>query len=309
MSVEISVVVPLLDERQNLAPLLDGVRAALEETGRPYEVLFVDDGSRDGSFEVLEELHEKHPEVRVIQFRRNFGKAAAYAAGFRHARGAVIATLDADLQDDPAEIPRMLGELEAGADLVTGWRRERADRAGKRRLSQFFNAVTRAASGLELHDFNCGLRVMRREVADSLRLQGELHRFVPALAHVQGFQVAERPVRHHPRRFHETKYGLGRLPKGLLDLVTVIVIGRFLERPLHLFGTVGLALGTVGMAINAYIALLWLEAGHIQSRHPLLLLGILLTVLGVQFLCTGLLAELVARLARPESDPIRRQLD
>jgi dolichol-phosphate mannosyltransferase len=306
---DLSVVVPVLDERESLVPLQAAIRQALDPTALRYEVLYIDDGSTDGSFEVLEKLHAHHPEVRVVQLRRNAGKAAAYAAGFGLSRGATIATLDADLQDDPAEIPKLLEHLDGETDLVNGWRRHRADPALKVLLSRAFNLVASRLLGLRLHDLNCGLRVLRRGVARDLLLYGELHRFIPALAHGLGYGIAEAEVRHHPRAFARSRYGWSRLPKGVLDLLTVFLLGRFRERPLHLFGGLGVVTGLAGLGIDAYIASLWLRYGDIQGRHPLLMLGVLLSVLGVQLFCTGLVAELVARQRPQPRALVRRILD
>jgi glycosyltransferase involved in cell wall biosynthesis len=296
----ISIVVPLLNERDSLRPLMDGIREALAACARPYEVIFVDDGSTDGSMDVLEELHARHPQVKVIQFRRNFGKAAAYTAAFERAEGNIVITMDADLQDDPAEIPNLVAKVEEGHDLVSGWKKKRHDPLGKTIPSKFFNWVTGRVSGIPIHDFNCGLKAYRREVVRDLTIYGELHRYIPVLASMEGYRIGEIPVQHHARQFGVTKYGWTRLLKGFLDLLTVVYLGRYTERPLHLFGTVGVVLGTAGMVVNGYIASLWFRTGTIQFRYPLLFLGILLTVLGVQFVCTGLLADMITRSSRPD---------
>lgn len=307
--VEISIVVPLLNEADSLRPLMGQIRQAMSNVDRPYEVLFVDDGSTDGSMAVLEELHEAHPEVKVLQFRRNFGKAAAYSAAFSRVCGRFVITMDADLQDDPAEIPSLIAKLEEGYDLVSGWKKKRHDPLGKTIPSKFFNWVTGRVSGIDIHDFNCGLKAYRSEVVSDVTIYGELHRYIPVLAHMEGYRIGEIPVEHHARQFGVTKYGWGRLLKGFLDLLTVMFLGRYTERPLHLFGTLGLLLGLLGSAINVYIATLWVKTGSIQHRFPLLFLGVLLTVLGVQFVCTGLLADMIARSSRPgEKYNIRKVL-
>ena len=308
--VEISIVVPLLNEEESLRPLTEGIRGAMLEYGRTYEIIFVDDGSTDGSMPILEELHGSCPEVKVLQFRRNFGKAAGYSAGFARARGRIVITMDADLQDDPAEIPDLVAKLDSGYDLVSGWKKVRNDPLGKTIPSKFFNWVTGRVSGISIHDFNCGLKAYRREVTSDIRIYGERHRYIPVLAHLEGYRVGEIPVQHHARKFGVTKYGWGRLLKGFLDLLTVMFLGRFMSRPLHLFGTVGVLLGAMGMAANGYIASLWLRTRTIQNRYPLLFLGVLLTVLGVQFICTGLLADMIARDQQPhEKYNISRILD
>ena len=307
---DLSLVIPLLNEEESLRPLMEQIRGVLATQDRTYEVIFIDDGSTDGSIAVLEDLHNTYPEVKVIQFRRNFGKAAAYTAGFQRARGTYIITMDADLQDDPAEIPNLLAKIEEGYDLVSGWKKKRFDPLGKTLPSKFFNWVTGFVSDIDIHDFNCGLKIYRSEVTKDIRVLGELHRYIPVLAHMEGYRIGEIPVQHHPRQYGVTKYGWGRLLKGFLDLLTVMYIGKYMGRPLHLFGTVGLIFGTIGMLINAYIASLWLQTGTIQYRYPLLMLGVFLTVLGVQFVCTGLLADMLTRGPQPnEKFNIRKILE
>ena len=293
--IDLTLVIPLLDEKESLHPLMRQIRDALAERDLTYEVLFVDDGSTDGSMDVLAELHAAHPQVKVIQFRRNFGKAAAYTAGFQRACGTYVVTMDADLQDDPAEIPNLLNKLDEGYDLVSGWKKKRFDPLGKTLPSKFFNWVTGRVSGIDIHDFNCGLKAYRSEVVKDVRVFGELHRYIPVLAHMEGYRIGELPVRHHPRQFGVTKYGWGRMFKGFFDLLTVMYIGKYMSRPLHLFGTVGLVFGIMGMLINVFIASLWWKSGTIQHRDPLLMLGVFLTVIGVQFVCTGLLADMFTR--------------
>ena len=307
---DLTLVIPLLNEEESLRPLMQQIRDVLIREDLTYEVLFIDDGSTDESLLVLEELHKTHKEVQVIQFRRNFGKAAAYTAGFERARGTFVITMDADLQDDPEEIPKMLAKLEEGYDLISGWKKKRFDPLGKTLPSKFFNWVTGTVSGINIHDFNCGLKAYRNEVVKDVRVLGELHRYIPVLAHMEGYRVGEIPVQHHPRQFGVTKYGWGRLLKGFLDLLTVMYIGKYMGRPLHLFGTMGLIFGILGMLVNGYITSLWLQTGTIQNRHPLLTLGVLLTVLGVQFVCTGLLADMLARGPQPsEKFNVRKTLE
>ena len=235
---------------------------ALQRLGRPYEILFVDDGSRDGSFERIEKLRLEDPCVRGVQLRRNFGKAAALAVGFREARGDVIITMDADLQDDPAEVPKLLARLEDGFDLVSGWKQDRQDPRSKTWPSQLFNWVTGFLTGVRLHDFNSGFKIYRREVVEEIRLYGELHRFIPALAAWRGFQVTEVPVHHRPRRYGRTKFGSTRLWRGFLDLLTVLFLTRYTRRPLHLFGGLGLIAWTVGFVVNAYLTGIWLSGSQ-----------------------------------------------
>ncbi len=293
--VAISIVIPLLDERESLRPLSQKIQATMEADGRPYEIIFVDDGSTDGSDRVLADLHESDAAVKVIQFRRNFGKSAAYSAAFERAAGRYVITMDADLQDEPAEIPGLIAKIEEGYDLVSGWKKKRQDPLAKVLPSRFFNWATRLLYGIPIHDFNCGLKAYRAEVVKDIEIYGELHRYIPVLAHLEGYRVGERPVRHHPRRFGVTKYGWTRLLKGFLDLLTVMYLGKFMGRPLHLFGTVGVILALAGCAVNGYIASLWIRLGNVQHRYPLLFFGVLLTVLGVQFVCTGLIADMIAK--------------
>ena len=288
----ISVVVPVHNEERSVALLLDELRSALEPLGREWEAVFVDDGSTDGSFGALTRLHAANENVRVVRLRRNFGKAAALAAGFGEAAGDVIVTIDGDLQDDPAEIPRLLAKLDEGFDLVSGWKTRRRDPWTRRALSRVFNLAASRLSGLRLHDMNCGLKAYRAEVVRGLSLYGELHRFVPVLAHDRGFRVAEVPVNHRPREHGRSRYGLERYLRGFFDLLTVSFIGRYRHRPLHLFGGLGLALGGLGVAILLYLTIVKLGGAAIGHR-PLLTLGVLLVVVGMQFFSLGLISELV----------------
>ena len=239
----ISVVVPVHDEELSVALLYEQLEAALEPGGEPWEAVFVDDGSTDGTFAALTRLHARTPNTKVVRLRRNFGKSAALAAGFANAQGETVVTIDGDLQDDPAEIPRLLAKLEEGFDLVSGWKTRRRDPLRRRVMSRIFNAVTGRVSGLRLHDMNCGLKAYRAEVVQGLALYGELHRFIPVLAHYRGFRVAELPVNHRPRKHGGSRYGLERYLRGFLDLLTVTFMGRYRHRPLHLFGGLGLVLG------------------------------------------------------------------
>jgi dolichol-phosphate mannosyltransferase len=289
----ISVVVPVHDEELSVALLHDELRSALDPIGEPWEAVFVDDGSTDGTFAALTRLHSAHDGVRVVRLRRNFGKAAALQAGFEEARGDRVVTIDGDLQDDPAEIPRLLAKLDEGFDLVSGWKSRRRDSLRRRLLSRLFNAVTGRLSGLHLHDLNCGLKAYRAEVVGGLRLYGELHRFVPVLAHYRGFRVAELPVNHRPRGHGRSRYGMERYVRGFLDLLTVTFMGRYRHRPLHLFGGVGLMLGGLGTLVLGYLTVLKLT-GEAIGHRPLLTLGVLLVVVGVQLVSLGLVSELVA---------------
>jgi glycosyltransferase involved in cell wall biosynthesis len=288
----ISVVVPVHDEERSVALLYDELQSALEPLHEPWEVIFVDDGSTDGTFSALTRLHSSEQNVRVVRLRRNFGKAAALVAGFDQAQGETVVTIDGDLQDDPAEIPRLLAKLDEGFDLVTGWKTHRRDPISRRLLSRIFNRVTSAFSGVRLHDMNCGLKAYRKEVVHGLRLYGELHRFIPVLAHYRGFRIAELPVNHRPREHGRSRYGVERYLRGFLDLLTVSFIGRYRHRPLHLFGGLGLLLGAIGSAILIYLTVVK-ALGHAIGQRPLLLLGVLLVVIGMQFFSLGLISEMI----------------
>jgi glycosyltransferase involved in cell wall biosynthesis len=288
----ISVVVPVHDEERSVGLLYEELQAALEPLREPWEAVFVDDGSTDGSFAALTRLHAAAPNVRVVRLRRNFGKSAALAAGFGVAEGETIVTIDGDLQDDPAEIPRLLAKLDEGFDLVSGWKTKRRDPWRRRLPSRIFNAVTSRVSGLRLHDMNCGLKAYRAEVLRGLRIYGELHRFLPVLAHYRGYRVAELPVNHRPRTHGRSNYGMERYVRGFLDLLTVSFMGRYRHRPLHLFGSLGLLLGALGSAILVYLTVLK-ATGEAIGHRPLLTLGVLLVVVGLQFFSLGLISELI----------------
>jgi glycosyltransferase involved in cell wall biosynthesis len=288
----LSVVVPVHNEERSVALLYDELTAALDPLGEEWEAVFVDDGSTDGSFAALTRLHDAAPNVRVVRLRRNFGKAAALVAGFDQTHGETIVTIDGDLQDDPSEIPRLLAKLEEGFDLVSGWKTRRRDPLVRRLLSRIFNAVTSRFSGVCLHDMNCGLKAYRAEVVRGLRIYGELHRFIPVLAHYRGYRIAELPVNHRPREHGRSRYGPERYLRGFLDLLTVSFIGRYRHRPLHLFGGLGLALGAIGLGILVYLTILKL-GGHAIGGRPLLTLGVLLVVVGLQFFSLGLISEMI----------------
>lgn len=294
--IHLSIVVPLFNEEESLPPLCEKIDVVLRQLGLPAEVIFIDDGSTDGSYGVIERLAPRYSWLRAVRFRRNNHKAAALATGFREARGELIVTMDADLQDDPAEIPNLLAALSPDHDLVSGWKKKRHDPISKRAPSKVFNLVTSAVSGIRLHDFNCGLKIYRREVAeDSLPyLYGELYRFLPAIAHWAGYRVTEIPVTHHARQFGVSKFGARRLLNGFLDLLSVTFIVRFMTTPMHVFGSLGLLSTLAGSAIGAYITYLWAQTGNIQNRHPLLMLAVLLIIVGIQFFSTGLLGDMLA---------------
>ncbi|HEU4972787.1 MAG TPA: glycosyltransferase family 2 protein [Gaiellaceae bacterium] len=287
----ISVVVPLLNEERSLEVLYAEITAALESRDE-FEVVFVDDGSSDGSMGVLTRLHEEYANVVVVHLRRNFGKAAALQAGFLEARGDIVVTIDADLQDDPAEIPKLLAKLDESFDLVSGWKTRRNDPLARRLFSRMFNWATGAVSGVRLHDVNCGLKAYRSEVLQGLRIYGELHRFIPVLAAYRGFRVAEIPVNHRPRMHGSSRYGPERYLRGFFDLLSVTFMGRYRHRPLHLFGGLGALMGAVGFVILTYLTVIWFWGEGIGHR-PLLTLGVLLVVVGIQFVSLGLLSELI----------------
>ena len=288
----ISVVVPVYNEEPSIEPLLDELAQVLDGLGDRWEVVVVDDGSTDGTYDTLARLNAEQPQVHVVRLRRNAGKAAALDVGFAEAEGDLVVTIDGDGQDDPHEIPRLLAKLDEGYDLVAGWKSTRRDPFTRRVVSRVFNAVTGRVSGLRLHDMNCGLKAARADALQGIRLYGELHRFLPVLAHYRGYRVAEVPVNHRPRRHGRSRYGMERYVRGFLDLLTVTFMGRYRHRPLHLFGSVGLLLGAIGVVVLAYLTVLKVT-GHAIGHRPLLTLGVLLVVVGIQFLSLGLLSELI----------------
>jgi glycosyltransferase involved in cell wall biosynthesis len=305
MAARLSIVVPALDESEGISALFEEIRAACSACEGSWEVIFVDDGSTDGSWEIIEALARENPEVRGLRLRRNFGKSAALASGIAASRGEVVVTMDGDGQDDPAEIPGLVAELDAGYDLVSGWKRDRRDPLSRRIASRVFNAVTKRVSGVRIHDLNCGLKAYRGECARSLELYGELHRFVAVLAAQQGWRVGELPVRHRPRPHGSSRFGSERFARGLLDLVTVSFLGRYQNRPLHLFGGLGLLSALAGFLICVYLTIDKISGASIGDR-PLLVLGILLIVVGVQLASFGLLGQMMAAI-RVETPRGKRQ--
>ncbi len=299
--IALSIVIPALDEREALPALLEEIERTCSEQSGAWEVIVVDDGSTDGSFELVEDLAAERPWLRGVRFRRNFGKSAALATGFAQARGETIVTIDGDGQDDPADIPALLAGLEE-ADIVSGWKRDRRDPLSRRLASGVFNRVTARFSGIRMHDMNCGLKAYRGECARSLEIYGEMHRFIPVLASQQGWRVAEIPVNHRPRRHGSSRFGTERYLRGALDLLTVTFIGRYQHRPLHLFGGVGLALTVVGVVISIYLTILKIGGAAIGQR-PLLFLGVLLIVVGIQLLTLGLLGQMLVLVRRETSEP------
>jgi glycosyltransferase involved in cell wall biosynthesis len=293
---DISVVVPLYDEAGNVADLHRELTAALEPMGRPYEILLVDDGSRDGTLERLVELETRDPRVRVLRLRRNFGQTAAFSAGFDHARGAIVITSDGDLQNDPADIPALVARLEQGYDMVCGWRVKRRDPVSRRVPSWLANKLISWATGVHLHDYGCSLKAIRYEVVKGLRLYGEMHRFIPAVAAWQGVTVDEMEVNHRPRTRGRSKYGFGRILRVLLDLFTVKFLGAYGTRPAHLFGVWGFGIGAVGAAVALYLAWVKFVEGEAIGGRPLLLVPVVCMLAGLVLLMVGLLAEILVRI-------------
>jgi glycosyltransferase involved in cell wall biosynthesis len=290
----ISVVVPLKDEEGSVAILVERIINVARDTPLNLaEIVVVDDGSTDGTWATIEALTKKHVELTAIRLRRNFGKATALMVGVGVATGEIVVTMDGDLQDDPDELPRFLGAIVEGADLVSGWKKERNDPLSKTLPSRLFNAVTAWVSGIKLHDFNCGYKAYRREIFETVQLYGELHRYTPVLADALGYRVSEIAVRHHPRRFGRTKYGVARFIRGFLDLLTVLMITRFAYRPSHLFGGIGVILLIIGGACDIYLVALKIFTGASIGDRPLLLLGAFIAIIGVQLLLFGMLAELI----------------
>lgn len=305
---KVSIVVPLYNEEESLRPLVEEIKKGVRKTGLAYEIIFVDDGSTDGSLNVIREIKKREQNIHYLSFRKNYGKSAALDAGFKVVTGDVTVTMDADLQDDPLEIPNLLDKLQEGYDLVSGWKKIRHDPFIKKHSSKFFNWVTRLMSGIKIHDFNCGLKAYRSEVIKSIFVHGELHRYIPVLAGWEGFKISEIPVKHHRRRYGKTKFGISRFFKGFVDLITVIFTTRYIRRPLHLFGFVGAVAFIVGFIIDAFLTYLWAFHNQPLSNRPLLLLGLLLMIVGVQLFAIGLLGEMmVHRFAKEDQANIKEQ--
>jgi glycosyltransferase involved in cell wall biosynthesis len=300
----LSLVIPVYNEADSLVPLVAEIDEALAAYGTPYEIVFVDDGSTDGSFAVMNQMAEARDDVCVVKLRRNFGKAAALSHGFAAARGDLIVTMDGDRQDDPAEIPSLVAPLTDGYDLVSGWKQRRQDPLNKTLPSRFFNWTVRRASGIPLHDFNCGLKSYRREVVETISIYGELHRYIPVVAAQAGFHVTEVKVSHRRRTAGRSKYGWQRYMRGYLDLLTVMFLGRYQHRPQHLFGGFGTLLIFIGVLVELYLTIDKLVFGDPIGQRPLLLLGALFIIVGVQLLSLGLIGELIANSrARRGPDP------
>ena len=305
-TLEISIVVPLYNEEESLSELVDQIKKSLPN--RSFELIFIDDGSSDNSWNVIEQLVEVNSEVKGISLGINQGKSYALQAGFNEVKGQYIVTMDADLQDDPAEIEQMICSLELGYDLVSGWKKKRFDPISKTIPSKFFNWVTRRAAGIHLHDFNCGLKAYRAEVVAHIQLYGELHRYIPLLAKRAGVgSITEQIVQHRARKYGRTKFGLSRFINGFLDLITILFVQKYLQKPMHFFGTIGVLLMSIGSLINLYLAGIRIFYNAGIGNRPLLFLGILLMVLGVQFLSTGFLGELINKNHIHNRQPVIRK--
>lgn len=304
----ISVVIPVYNEEGNLSELHSRLTTVLANLALPYEFVFVDDGSTDGTWNLIKSLRQSDGHVVAIRHRRNFGKALALANGFSIAKGEAVMTMDGDLQDDPDELPRFIDELNNGNDLVSGWKQRRQDPLGKTAPSRVFNWTVRKVSHVELHDFNCGFKGYRREVTQTIRLYGELHRFTPVLAAAEGFRIKELPVKHHPRKWGKSKYGWSRLVKGFLDLLTVSFLTNYRQRPMHLFGLPGLLSLMLGLLIGLFLTFQRLVQDQEIGTRPLLTLAVLLLVIGAQFFGLGLLGEFLAHGSNPPKTEIARSL-
>lgn len=302
----LSVVIPAYNEAESLPELHRELVAVLDSLGHSFEVLFVDDGSRDGTDRVIESLCAADPRTRGLLLHRNYGKSAALATGFKAVRGEFVCTMDADLQDDPSELPRMFAALEDGLDLVSGWKVKRLDPISKTLPSKLFNAVTSRVAGIRLHDFNCGFKLYRRDVVDSLEVYGELHRFLPALAHWQGFRVGELGVNHRARKFGKSKFGAARFINGFLDLLTAAFISTSALKPLHVFGRIGLVFFLIGAALGVWFIAQW-AAGEPLRVRPLMLFAAASVLLSFQFVLMGLLGEMIAHLSARADYPVRRR--
>jgi glycosyltransferase involved in cell wall biosynthesis len=302
----LSIVIPVLDEEGSIPELVERIRSVCDGAGFTFEVLLIDDGSTDETWDVIMEMHQRDPRVAGLRFRRNYGKSAALAVGFERARGRYVVTMDGDLQDDPAEIPGLIALLETGYDLVSGWKKKRQDPFSKTIPSRFFNLVTRRIAGIPLHDFNCGLKAYRQEVVKSVKVYGELHRYIPLLAKWEGFdRITEKEVQHHPRRHGQTKFGLERFLRGFLDLLSVTFLTRFASRPMHFFGTFGTLAFLGGFIISMWISIDKLFFGHPIGDRPLLLLGVALILVGVQMFTTGLIGQMIVEPRMQRTDTLQ----
>lgn len=298
---KISIVVPLFNEEESIIPLSHELRKALSRLNTSYEVILIDDGSTDSSLQKLKEIVKNDNRFKYLSFRKNYGKSAALHVGFKAATGDAVVTMDADLQDDPQEIQSLLKKLDEGFDLCSGWKKKRQDPFIKKISSKFFNFVTRVISGIKIHDFNCGLKAYKKEVVENVKVYGELHRYIPVLAKWQGYKITEIPVMHHARRYGKTKFGITRFFKGFIDLVTVTFVTRYIKRPMHFFGFLGALSFMVGFIILGYLSILWIQ-GIALSNRPMIFLGMLLIIVGVQFFAVGLLGEVIVHNAMDDRE-------
>ena len=296
MQPHLSIVVPVFDEEESLPELAVLLREMCEREVYAFEVWLIDDGSSDNSWEVIQQIHAEDSRFAGISFRRNYGKSAALAVGFQRARGRYVVTIDADLQDDPNEIPALIAMLEQGNDLVSGWKKKREDPLSKKIPSKVINTITRRLTGIDLHDINCGLKAYRREVVKSVKVYGELHRYIPLLAKWEGFtRIVEKPVKHHARKYGKTKFGIERFARGFLDLITTLFMTRFAARPMHFFGSLGMMAFLGGFLISLWISIDKLFFDNPIGDRPLLLFGVMLILLGGQMFATGLLGEMIIK--------------
>ena len=296
---DLSIIVPLYNEEDSLTELTTQITNVLKDLDLSYEICFVDDGSTDESLSKIKQLRGQNNKIKILSFRKNYGKSAALSEGFKMACGDIIITIDADLQDDPAEIPNLISKINDGYDLVSGWKKQRHDPITKTLPSKLFNFITAKATGIEIHDFNCGLKAYRQEVIKEIPVYGSLHRYLPVLAHWKGFAIGEIIVHHHARKYGVTKYGWRRFFDGFFDLFTVLFLTRYRQKPLHLFGFFGLTFLLAGFIISFYLTFLWFQGHGIGSR-PLLFLGILLIVVGMQSFSIGLIGEMITNLKDEE---------
>lgn len=298
---KLSIIIPLIDEEESIKPLVSAIHRSLLNKRIQYEIIFIDDGSKDNSLKIIKELNTQNKNIKYFSFQKNYGKSAALQVGFINATGHAIITMDADLQDDPAEILNLLKKLDEGYDLVSGWKKKRQDPFIKKISSRFFNFITRILTGIKIHDFNCGLKAYRNDVVKNIRVYGELHRYVPVLARWQGYKVSEIVVKHHPRRYGKTKFGISRFFKGFIDLITVLFATRYIKRPMHFFGFLGAFAFFIGIIVNGYLTYQWI-IGIPLSNRPMLFLGILLIIVGVQFFSIGLLGEILVHNSMDEKE-------
>lgn len=303
----LSIIVPLFNEEESLNPLTNEIKKALKNLDLSFEIIFVDDGSTDKSLNIIKEICKNDKRFKFISFQKNYGKSAALQVGFKASTGDVVVTMDADLQDDPSEIINLLRKLEEGFDIVSGWKKKRYDPLIKRVSSRFFNFVTRLFSGIKIHDFNCGLKAYRKEVTNNLKIYGELHRYIPVLAKWQGYKITEVIVQHHPRKYGTTKFGVSRFFKGFIDLLTVMFTTRYIRRPMHFFGFLGMISFLIGIVVNGYLAYLWMIQDQYLSNRPMLFLGILLIIVGVQFFSVGLLGEMLVNNFRTDTEYVIKE--